>query len=48
MNNILIIKTLKDNLANILLALLKIINKLNKKIFSLVNVLDKSKDIFTF
>lgn len=45
MDNTAIIKTLKDSLANILLALLKTPNKLNKKIISLLKTINKGIDV---
>lgn len=36
------IKTLKNSLANVLLALSKTSNKLDKKVISLVNAIDKA------
>lgn len=41
------IKTLKNNLANILPILLNIIDKLNKKVIFLVKAINKAIDTFT-
>ncbi len=41
------IKTLKDGLANILLVLLKTTDKLDEKVISLVNAIDKAIDVST-
>lgn len=47
MDNIAILKTLKDGLANILLTSSKTTDELDKKIISLVNAINKAIDVST-